>query len=224
MTTLLHKLLTAFCILSLSATLCHAEESKPAFLGISVMPASPALRAQLELRDGEGMVIAWVHPGSPAEKSGLKQYDLVLELDGKVISTESDLARIAGDAAAGDKVSCWIVRKTKHQAVDVTFGERPTRRLPDKTKKKTPKINEIPTGAVIDLGFPAMGQNMAVSFMIHDGRFFTRAHTDKNGNVQVTVRDFAGKIIHSGSVTSKEDQDKLPESVRKQLTEKGLLR
>jgi hypothetical protein len=52
-------------------------------LGILVGPVGAALEAQLGLQDGRGFVVRRVEPGSLAERSGIKEYDILLLLNGQ---------------------------------------------------------------------------------------------------------------------------------------------
>jgi membrane-associated protease RseP (regulator of RpoE activity) len=69
-----------------------AEPKSEYFIGVSVDPVDDALRAQLALPSGQGVVISDVTSGSPAEKAGVKKYDIVLELGGKPIANFEALA------------------------------------------------------------------------------------------------------------------------------------
>src|SRR5712691_2856917 len=74
-------------------TLGPVEERKTEYyLGVSIDPVDDALRAQLELPAGHGVVVNDVSGGSPAEKSGVKKHDIVLELAGKPIDSPETLA------------------------------------------------------------------------------------------------------------------------------------
>src|SRR5579859_3680009 len=54
-------------------------------LGLRVETVSETLRDQLSLKENEGVLVSEVKPGSVAEKSGLKEHDILLTLEGKSI-------------------------------------------------------------------------------------------------------------------------------------------
>lgn len=53
--------------------------------GVKIDSVGETLRDQLSLGEGEGVLVGEVKPGSVAEKSGLKQHDIILKLDGHAV-------------------------------------------------------------------------------------------------------------------------------------------
>ena len=84
-------------------------------LGMTLRPASAALRAQLQLgRGGVGVVVNKVIPGGWAANNGIEQYDVLIGLGTMPIRRARDLA----DAETkGGKL--LLVRKAKRQTVEV---------------------------------------------------------------------------------------------------------
>lgn len=80
--------------------------------GARLAPVDDAVRAQLDLPEGQGVVVQDVAPGSVAEALGLRKSDILLEIDGrKMASPES-----AKDAITRDcKVA--LLRKGKRETV-----------------------------------------------------------------------------------------------------------
>jgi serine protease Do len=69
------------------------EEKTEYYIGVNVDPVDDTLRAQLGLQAGKGMLITDVVPNSPAEKAGVKKYDIILELSDKPIDKFEDLSK-----------------------------------------------------------------------------------------------------------------------------------
>jgi hypothetical protein len=59
--------------------------------GATLEGVSEALRAQLGLAEGEGLVVTRVAPGGEAESAGLQKNDILLEIDGKKVSSLKDV-------------------------------------------------------------------------------------------------------------------------------------
>lgn len=57
-------------------------------LGITPQRPVPVLVEQLGLPEGKGMVVHDVLPDSAAAKAGIKKYDILLEIDGKAVSSD----------------------------------------------------------------------------------------------------------------------------------------
>ena len=70
-------------------------------------PASEALRAQLGLPDGQGVVVT-----RDGAAPGLKKHDLLLEIDGRPVGTSAEAKKRAADASA-----FTILRKGKRETV-----------------------------------------------------------------------------------------------------------
>jgi serine protease Do len=66
-----------------------------------------------------------VFAGSPADKAGLKEGDVVIAVDGAVIDAEHDLSTRILPHAPGDTVSLTVVRSGKTLEVKVTLGTLP---------------------------------------------------------------------------------------------------
>ncbi|HLW66184.1 MAG TPA: PDZ domain-containing protein [Gemmataceae bacterium] len=69
------------------------EQKTEYYIGVNVDPLDDALRAQLGLQAGKGMLITDVIVNSPAEKAGVKKHDIILELSEKPIDKFEDLSK-----------------------------------------------------------------------------------------------------------------------------------
>jgi len=95
------------------------------FVGIRYVSLTPAIAAQLGVQAKQGIVIAEVVAGSPAEKAGLQTNDLITAVDGKMLVGESDFAQLLNKHKVGDKLTLDVMRGTQKMTVTVTLGERP---------------------------------------------------------------------------------------------------
>ena len=95
-----------------------------AWLGLQPEDLPDELRAQLDLGDGEGLLVAQVMPGSPAEQAGLKKNDILTKIDGKPVKGEDSLASFMSSAKPGQEVTLTVLRKSKEQRIKVTIGEK----------------------------------------------------------------------------------------------------
>ena len=73
----------------------------------------------------QGAVVADVASGSGAAKAGIKQGDVIVEIDGAKVDSVDDVASTVRKHAPGDQIDVVIVRDGKQQTVTVTLGERP---------------------------------------------------------------------------------------------------
>jgi len=102
-----------------------AEPKAPRpWLGIQPEDLPDELRAQLDLPEGEGLLVTDVMAGSPAEKAGLKKNDILTKIDGKAVKGEDSLAKFMSSAKAGQEATLTVLRKAKEQTIKVTVGEK----------------------------------------------------------------------------------------------------
>src|SRR6188472_1976019 len=96
------------------------------WLGIEPQEVSAEVAKALALDMAAGVLIRGVVRNGPAERAGIQQRDVVLELDGKPTrDTPALLARIA-ELAPGSPVKVKLWRDKKAQDVEVTVGRRPS--------------------------------------------------------------------------------------------------
>ncbi len=65
-----------------------------------------------------------VMPGTPAEKSGIKRDDIILEFGGAKITPKNSLAKIIQNYDPGDSVQIKILRDQKEEILTLVLGER----------------------------------------------------------------------------------------------------
>jgi len=94
------------------------------WIGLACSPATDALRAQLGLAEAEGLVVQEVLPDSPAAKAGIKQYDIVVKVDGKPTGKLQELID-AVDAAKDKEATIEILRGGKPIQIKATPQKRP---------------------------------------------------------------------------------------------------
>ncbi len=64
-----------------------------------------------------------VIPGSPADKAGLQENDIVLEIDGQKVNQKNDLAKLIRNKNVGDTIKLKIWRKGEEKSIEVTLEE-----------------------------------------------------------------------------------------------------
>jgi len=72
-----------------------------------------------------GVLIVTVENNSPADKAGLKRNDLIIEVNGKRIKSDSDLKRIIVDSSPGDSMELTIHRDEGKKRIKIKVGEAP---------------------------------------------------------------------------------------------------
>lgn len=65
-----------------------------------------------------------VIPGSPADKAGLVENDIILEVEGEKITSKNDLAGVLRQYKVGQKVILKVLHKGEEKSIEVALGER----------------------------------------------------------------------------------------------------
>jgi S1-C subfamily serine protease len=113
------------------------------YLGVTSQPLYPQLARRLDLPASTGALIVQVQKDGPADDAGLEtgdrkiefqgqpdipaDGDVILAVDGKKLTRESDLADLISARNAGDEVELEVYREGKRRDVKIKLGERPQR-------------------------------------------------------------------------------------------------
>lgn len=92
------------------------------WLGVDAKAVPPAVRAQLGLKEGHGVLIKSITSSSPAEKAGLKRWDVVLQFGDTEVDTPKTLQRLVRRTSPGQKISINVVRKGKPLTLTLEIG------------------------------------------------------------------------------------------------------
>jgi serine protease Do len=95
------------------------------WLGVSVQPLTPELAKSFGAGEREGVLVADVVEGSPAQTSGLQAGDVILGINDRPIGSPSDLQRAIGLAAPGNTARLRVWRDRAERTVEVRLGEAP---------------------------------------------------------------------------------------------------
>ena len=88
-----------------------------------VKSTSPALRAQLGLADGTGLVVERVFDDTLAQRGGLQAYDILLEFDAVEIVDLPTLRRAVRDADPGGSIEVKVLRRGKTKMLQLEMPQ-----------------------------------------------------------------------------------------------------
>jgi serine protease Do len=108
---------------------------------VSIQQITPELAKTFGLKQANGALVSDVVDGSPAEKAGVKQGDVIVEFNGKKVKSSSELPHIVGGTSVGKEVVMKIIRDGGEElALQVKVGELKDEQLaalaPSSTKSK----------------------------------------------------------------------------------------
>ena len=104
------------------------------YLGLFPQDVSPALAKQFGLSRAGGALVSGIKPDTPAAKAGLKDGDIILDVNGQPVESANDLRLRISQTAPGTTVKLAISRDGRMQDINVTLGTLPG----DKTAESTP--------------------------------------------------------------------------------------
>lgn len=97
--------------------------SRP-WLGVSIQDMTPELAKYFEMEMTEGAVVGYVATGSPAEKAGLQQGDIIIEMDKQKVKNSEQLVSAIEKAKVGEKRTLLIIRNGEFKTLTVIVGEK----------------------------------------------------------------------------------------------------
>jgi serine protease Do len=82
------------------------------YLGVrGIYPVDEGIRKSLGIDVKQGAMVREVEPGTPADKAGMKPYDVIVEINGVPIKDHNDLLIKIADIVPGTTVEIKVVRK-----------------------------------------------------------------------------------------------------------------
>ncbi|MBP1933431.1 trypsin-like peptidase domain-containing protein [Ammoniphilus resinae] len=104
--------------------LIHKGKVSRPWLGVSLQDLTPELQKYFGIDMSEGAVIGYVANGSPAEKAGFQQGDIVVEIDKQKVKSADQLVEMVGKSKVGEKHQFLLYRNGKFETVTVIIGEK----------------------------------------------------------------------------------------------------
>lgn len=99
--------------------------ANPGYLGVGVVELTDDRAKALNLKDDQGLEVKRIDETSPAAKAGIKENDVILEVNGKGIEGIDQFQNLIGATPPGTKVSLTIWRNGAKQNVSATLDSRP---------------------------------------------------------------------------------------------------
>ena len=109
------------------------------YMGAGIQDLTPGLREVLELPDDvKGALLGQVLSGGPADRSGLRPGDVVLEFDGQPVAHQRALLTMVAQAPVGGRVPVKVWRKGRVETISTSIAQRPD----DKAQAMAPPARE----------------------------------------------------------------------------------
>lgn len=156
------------------------------WLGVGISEVSSEKAKTLKLPEERGAVVGGIVPESPAAKAGLKENDVVLEVNGLRVEGAEQFRRMIREIPSGRTAALMVWRDGRSQTIKVTLGKPDTSKLkvlpqmPKSFSFSMPELKVMPdlsgldrlrTFTMVSPGRPLLGID-AESLEGDFGRFF----------------------------------------------------
>jgi serine protease Do len=95
------------------------------YLGVQLYTVDQYVATINHLPVDKGVAITYVAPGSPADKAGLKAYDIITQFKDKEVTTDYELLQVLHSCQVGEEVKITIVRGKETKVVYALLTQSP---------------------------------------------------------------------------------------------------
>lgn len=119
------------------------------YIGVALRDVDGDVVKSLNLSVDEGALVQDITEGSPAERAGLRPYDVIMSFEGRRIGSDDELIHEIAAQAPGTTVSIRVLRDGHQVPVTVKLAERPLRSggglesTPPSTSRPARQSNEV---------------------------------------------------------------------------------
>jgi serine protease Do len=100
-------------------------EVRDVWVGVRVKSVTPEVARALGIEQQEGLSVGYVDPGSPADKAGIEEGDVIIEIEGQPIHDTDDAEMAIFGAQVGETVRMKVLRGEDTVPVTLMLQERP---------------------------------------------------------------------------------------------------
>lgn len=95
------------------------------YLGVIIQPVTADLAKAFNLKETSGALVGQVTEGSPADKAGLKEGDVITRFNDKTVTDSRHLRLMVAQTPPGTEVELEVIRDGKTRNLTVKLGELP---------------------------------------------------------------------------------------------------
>jgi serine protease DegQ len=108
----------------LDAIVAHGQVVR-GWIGVESQDITPELADSFGLARQHGAIIAGVVRGGPADRAGIRPGDILLGVDGRQVTSTSDMLNFIAQLEPDRKARMTVMRKNRQTTLDVLIGKRP---------------------------------------------------------------------------------------------------
>jgi serine protease Do len=92
-------------------------------LGVEIQEVTADLAQSFGLGSAQGALVAGIEKGTPAEKAGIQQGDVIIGFNGRPVHSDHELPAMVAETGIGKTVPVELIRNGKHMTIEVTIAE-----------------------------------------------------------------------------------------------------
>jgi Do/DeqQ family serine protease len=96
------------------------------WIGVEAQEITPEIAESFRLSSTNGVLIAGVLRGGPAERAGLKPGDILIAIEGSPVKDPNSMLNLVAALLPGKPAAIQLRRENKDLEIQVTVGKRPT--------------------------------------------------------------------------------------------------
>jgi serine protease Do len=131
------------------------------WLGVSIQEVTSDLAEEFGVEDLKGALVSGVLKGSPAEKAGIKQGDVILQYNGKIVEDTGHLRNMVSQTPIGTQVKVMLLRQKKEIDTEVAIAELPKKIADASGQAPDEAPDREESGALTGLAVQELTPNMA---------------------------------------------------------------
>jgi serine protease Do len=117
----------------------RGERVRRGYIGVAMQDIEDSIADSLGIAHTTGILIQSVTPGSPADRAGIRQGDVIVSVAGHPVTQDETLGYLVAQQDVGARVPMELLRGGQRRSVTVTIAERPS-------EEELARLNGIDTG------------------------------------------------------------------------------
>ena len=113
------------CLIGTNAE-AQSKGKRATWLGVYTQTVNEDLIDDLDLKlpNDRGVLVTEIVDDSPADEANLREDDVIVEVDGKPVSTSKELRSILRDYEDGDEITLKIIRNNRSKEITLALGSQ----------------------------------------------------------------------------------------------------
>ncbi|MEP7351938.1 MAG: Do family serine endopeptidase [Acidobacteriota bacterium] len=123
----------------------HEGKVSRGFMGVLIQPVTPEIAKQFhQTGEPRGVMLSEVNAGGPAERAGLKQGDIVMEINGSKVRDTDDLRLRIANLKPNSSVKLTVLRDGANRDFTVQLGSQPGEKVVSENRSSSAEPDGSP--------------------------------------------------------------------------------